>query len=52
MWLPKKKNQTELFDNLVSIAIDNKKEEEKIIKTTPGNLLEQYDKIKGTKLKK
>lgn len=52
MWLPKKKSQTELFDNLVSIAIDNKKEDEKIIKTTPGNLLEQYDKIKGTKLKK
>lgn len=52
LWKAKKKNQTELFDNLVSIAIDNKKEEEKIIKTTPGNLLEQYDKIKGTKLKK
>ena len=52
LWKAKKKNQTELFDDLIAIAIDNKKDDEQIQKAIPGNLLERFDNLKGTKLKK
>lgn len=52
LWKAKKKNQTELFDDLIAIAIDNKKDDEQIQKSIPGNLLERFDNLKGTKLKK
>lgn len=52
LWKAKKKNQTELFDDLIAIAIDNKKDDEQIQKAIPGNLLERFDSLKGTKLKK
>lgn len=52
LWKAKKKNQTELFDDLIAIAVDNKKDDEEIQKAIPGNLLERFDNLKGTKLKK
>lgn len=52
LWKAKKKNQTELFDDLIAIAVDNKKDDEQIQKAIPGNLLERFDNLKGTKLKK
>lgn len=52
LWKAKKKNQAELFDDLIAIAVDNKKDDEQIQKAIPGNLLERFDNLKGTKLKK
>ena len=52
LWKAKKKNQTELFDDLIAIAIDNKKDDEQIQKAIHGNLPERFDNLKGTKLKK
>ncbi len=52
LWKAKKKNQTELFDDLIAIAVDNKKDDEQIQKAIPGNLLERFDNLKGTKLNK
>ncbi len=52
LWKAKKKNQTELFDDLIAIAVDNKKDDEEIQKAIPGNLLERFDNLKGSKLKK
>ena len=52
LWKAKKKNQTELFDDLIAIAVDNKKDDEVIQKAIPGNLLERFDNLKGSKLKK
>jgi D-alanine-D-alanine ligase len=52
LWKAKKKNQTELFDDLIAIAIDNKKDDEQIQKAIPGNLLERFDNLKGSKLNK
>lgn len=52
LWKAKKKNQTELFDDLIAIAVDNKKDDEEIQKAIPGNLLERFDNLKGSKLNK
>lgn len=52
LWKAKKKDQTELFDDLISIAVDNKKDDEQLQKVIPGNLLERFDSLKGDKLKK
>ena len=52
LWKAKKKNQTELFDDLIAIAVDDKKDDEEIQKAIPGNLLERFDNLKGSKLKK
>lgn len=52
LWKAKRKDQTELFDDLISIAVDNKKDDEQLQKVIPGNLLERFDSLKGDKLKK
>lgn len=52
LWKAKKKNQTELFDDLIAIAVDNKKDDEQIQKAIPGNLLERFDNLNGSKLNK
>lgn len=51
LWKAKKKNQTELFDDLISIAVDNKKDDDSIEKVISGNLLERFDTLNGSKLK-
>ena len=51
LWKAKKKNQTELFDDLIAIAVDNKKDDDSIEKVISGNLLERFDTLNGSKLK-
>lgn len=52
LWMAKKINQPELINNLVDLAVAEQKKKEGTIYAFPGNLLEQYDVLKGTKLKK
>ena len=52
LWLEKKKPQTELLDDLVKIAINSHKEKDDLSLSLPGNLLEGYDILDGSKLKK
>ena len=50
LWMAKKMTQTELIENLIKIAIENKKRQDEKIYAFPGNLLERYDILKGKKL--
>ena len=52
LWLDKKKPQSELLEDLIKIAIDNYKEKQKLSLSLPGNLLEGYDILNGSKTKK
>lgn len=51
LWLEKKKPQNELLDDLIKIAINTYKEKDELSLALPGNLLEGYDILDGTKLK-
>lgn len=52
LWLAKKTTEQELIETLIKIAQDTyKRHQEKII-AFPGNLLENYDILKGDKLNK
>ena len=50
LWMAKKMTQKELIENLIKIAIENKKKQDEKIYAFPGNLLERYDVLKGKKL--
>lgn len=52
LWLEKKKPQPELLDDLIKIAINSHKEKDEISLSLKGNLLEGYDILEGSKLKK
>ena len=52
LWLAKKTSQKELIENLIKIASDEQKKKQETIYAFKGNLLEQYDILKGEKLKK
>ena len=52
LWLEKKKPQQELLDDLIKIAMNTYKEKDELSLALPGNLLEGYDILKGSKLKK
>lgn len=52
LWLAKKMSQPELIENLIKIAVENKKQEETKVFAFKGNLLEKFDRLKGEKLKK
>ena len=51
LWLPKKVSTKELLDDLIKLAIEDKKKDNELIKAFPGNLLEGYDRLKGKKIK-
>ena len=52
LWMAKKMSEQELIDNLIKIAVAEQKKKEETIYAFPGNLLEQYDMLKGDKLNK
>ncbi len=52
LWLEKKKPQTELLDDLIKIAINSHKEKDELSLILKGNLLEGYDILDGSKIKK
>lgn len=52
LWLAKKMNQTELVDNLIKIAIYEHEKTKEITYSFCPNLLENFDNLKGDKLKK
>lgn len=52
LWMAKKMSPGELIDNLVKLAMDEQKKKDETIYSFEGNLLENYDSIKGDKLKK
>lgn len=52
LWLPKKVSFEELIEELIKIAIEKKKKNDSLTKAFPGNLLEGYDRVKGSKLNK
>lgn len=52
LWLAKKTSQKELIENLIKIASDEQKKKQETVYAFKGNLLEQYDILKGEKLKK
>ena len=52
LWMAKKMNQSELINNLIDLAVQEQKKKDETICAFPGNLLEQYDILKGKKLNK
>ena len=52
LWMAKKTSQTELIENLIKIAVEEKKKENELILAFKGNLLEKFDRLKGNKIKK
>lgn len=52
LWMAKKTSQSELIENLIKITIAEQKKKDSKIYAFPGNLLEQYDILKGEKLPK
>lgn len=52
LWLPKKKTETELINDLLDIAVDKYKDNKTKIYAFDGNLLEKFDTLKGNKIKK
>jgi len=50
LWLAKKMKPNELIENLIKIAIEEKKKENEKIYAFEGNLLEGYDTLKGKKI--
>jgi len=52
LWMAKKMDQNELVNNLIDLAIQEQKKKDETIYAFSGNLLEQYDVLKGNKLNK
>ena len=52
LWLPKKINETELLEDLIKIAIHEKKKQEGLMLCFEKNLLESFDMLKGKKTNK
>ena len=52
LWMNKKINPEELIENLINIAIEENKKRKSILNAINGNLLENYDTLKGEKNKK
>lgn len=52
LWMPKKVSPNELIDDLIKLAIEEKKKKDELTEAFPGNLLERYDQLKGKKLEK
>lgn len=52
LWMNKKINPEELIENLINIAIEENKKRKSILNAINGNLLENYDTLKGEKIKK
>lgn len=52
LWMSKKMSMEELIDNLIKIAVSNQKKKDSKTWTFPGNLLEGYDVLEGSKIKK
>ena len=52
LWMAKKMTQGELIENLIKITISNQKKKDSKLQAFEGNLLEQYDILKGKKLQK
>lgn len=52
LWMARKVTFEELIDNLVKIAIKEKKLEDEKVLAFSGNLLESYDDLEGSKFKK
>ena len=52
LWMAKKMTQEELIENLIKITISNQKKKDSKLQAFEGNLLEQYDILKGKKLQK
>lgn len=52
LWMPKKVSPNELIDDLIKLAIEEKKKKDGLTEAFPGNLLERYDQLKGKKLEK
>ena len=52
LWMAKKMSQMELINNLIDLAVAEHTKKSETIYAFPGNLLEQYDVLKGEKLKK
>ena len=52
LWMAKKMDQNELVNNLIDLAIQEQKKKDETIYAFSGNLLEQYDILKGNKLNK
>ena len=52
LWMNKKINPEELIENLINIAIEENKKRKSILNAINGNLLENYDTLKGEKNKR
>lgn len=52
LWMAKKMTKEELIENLIKITISNQKKKDSKLQAFKGNLLEQYDILKGKKLQK
>lgn len=52
LWLPKKKSQSELINDLINIAIEEYKNKQNLILSFNNNLLDKFDILDGKKLKK
>ncbi len=52
LWLPKKKSQNELINDLINIAIEEYKNKQNLILSFNNNLLDKFDILDGKKLKK
>ena len=52
LWLPKKKSQTELINDLINIAIEEYKSKNNLILAFENNLLDKFDILNGKKTNK
>ena len=52
LWMAKKMSQSELIENLIKLAADEQEKKTNTIYAFEGNLLENYDILKGEKLNK
>ena len=52
LWLPKKKSQTELINDLIKIAIEEYKSKNNLILAFENNLLDKFDILNGKKTNK
>ena len=52
LWLPKKKSQTELINDLINIAIEEYKSKNNLVLAFENNLLDKFDILNGKKTNK
>lgn len=52
LWLPKKKDQSELISDLIKIAISEQNDYNNLVTSFSNNLLESFDTLKGNKINK